>query len=240
MVRVIVRRDYPCMRREVSLSVGGGRRTTGAGINYRDGKAMQKVVSFMASGRGSNFTVVAERIKSGDIEARLGILVSDRKDAKALEIARGFGMDSRFVDPKSYTTKADHERAVIALMKNAGTDLIVAAGYMRILTPLFVAEFRNRIINIHPALLPSFPGMDGQKQAFDYGVKITGCTTHFIDEGTDSGPIIMQAPVMVMQEDTLETLAQRILREEHRILPESVKLFCQGRLKVAGRKVILS
>jgi phosphoribosylglycinamide formyltransferase-1 len=111
---------------------------------------------------------------------------------------------------------------------------------MRILTPRFVNEFKNRIINIHPALLPSFPGVNGQKQAFDYGVKVTGCTTHFIDEGTDTGPIILQAAVEVRPDDTLESLSRRILKEEHRLLPESVGLFCDGHLKVAGRKVIIS
>jgi len=200
----------------------------------------KKVVSFLASGRGSNFTVVAERIRAGDIDASLGILVSDKRDARALETARGFGMEAHFVDPKAYNGKAEYEKAVIALMEKAKTDLIVAAGYMRILSPLFVKAYSNRIINIHPALLPSFPGVDGQRQAFEYGVKISGCTTHFIDEGTDTGPIILQAAVPVENGDTVESLAARILREEHRILPESVKLFCRGKLKVKGRKVIIS
>jgi phosphoribosylglycinamide formyltransferase-1 len=200
----------------------------------------KKVVSFLASGRGSNFTAVAERIRGGDINARLGILVSDREDARALETARGFGMGAHFVDPKASPGKMDHEKAIIRLLEEAGTDLIVAAGYMRILSPHFVRSFRNRIINIHPALLPSFPGVDGQKQAFDYGVKISGCTTHFIDEGTDTGPIILQAAVAVRQDDTLESLSKRILAEEHRILPESVRLFCEEKITVAGRKVIIS
>lgn len=200
----------------------------------------KKVVSFLASGRGSNFTAVAEKIRGGDINARLGILVSDKKDARALETARGFGMGAHFVDPKTYPAKIDHEKAVIDLLKKAGTDLIVAAGFMRILSPHFVSAFKNRIINIHPALLPSFPGVDGQKQAFEYGVKISGCTTHFIDEGTDTGPIILQAAVPVLQDDTVESLAKRILAEEHRILPESVRLFCEGKLTVSGRKVIIS
>ncbi len=199
-----------------------------------------KVVSFLASGRGSNFTAVAEKIRGGDINACLGILVSDRKDALALAIARDFGMESFFVDPKAHGGKEGYEKAVIDLLDKAGTDLIVAAGYMRILGPRFVAAYRNRIINIHPALLPAFPGLDSQKQAFDYGVKISGCTTHFIDEGTDTGPIILQAAVPVLQDDTAETLAKRILAEEHRILPESVRLFCEGKLTVAGRRVLLS
>ncbi len=197
----------------------------------------KKTVSFLASGRGSNFTVVAKKIIEGDIKARLGILISDKESAKALEIAGDFGMKSYHVNPRNYPGRQEHEEAMVRLLTDAGTDLIVAAGYMRIMTPYIIGRFRNRIINIHPALLPSFPGVHGQKQAFDYGVKVSGCTVHFIDEGTDTGPIIMQAAVPVLEDDTEDTLSARILREEHRILPESVRLFCEGRLKVSGRKV---
>lgn len=200
----------------------------------------KKTVSFLASGRGSNFKAVAERILDGTIPARLGILICDRSDAKALELARGFGMDAFFVDPGRYPDRKAHEREMARLLKKSRTGLIVAAGYMRLLSPYFVESFRNMIINIHPALLPSFPGVHSQEQAFDYGVKITGCTAHFIDEGTDSGPIILQTAVSVNANDTVETLSARILKEEHRILPESVKLFCEGRLRVRGRKVIIS
>ncbi len=200
----------------------------------------KKVVSFLASGRGSNFQAVARKIQSREISsARLGILISDVSDAKALEIARDFGMNAHFVDPKAYASRAEHEKAIVKLLREANTDLIVAAGYMRILTPYFVREYKNRIINIHPALLPSFPGVHAQKQAFDYGVKITGCTTHFIDEGTDTGPIIMQRAVPVEPDDTEESLAARILKEEHVILPLSVDLFCRDKLEVKGRKVVI-
>jgi len=149
-------------------------------------------------------------------------------------------MESFFVDPRSFSDRESHEREMTRLLTLAKTGCIVAAGYMRLLTPYFVRAHRSRIINIHPALLPSFPGVHAQKQAFDYGVKITGCTTHFIDEGTDSGPVIMQSTVPVMPGDTVDRLSSRILREEHRILPETVKLFCEGRLKVRGRKVIIA
>lgn len=200
----------------------------------------KKVVSFLASGRGSNFQAVARKIISGEISnATLGILISDVESAKALEIARSFGMDAFFVNPKAYPNRTEHEKEMVRLLKAANTDLVVAAGYMRILTPYFVSEYRNRIINIHPALLPSFPGVNAQKQAFDYGVKITGCTTHFIDEGVDSGPIILQRAVSVEPDDTVETLAERILKEEHIILPLSVDLFCRDKLEVVGRKVII-
>ena len=200
---------------------------------------MSKTVSFLASGRGSNFTAVAKEIKAGKFKAKLGVLIADKESAMALQIANDFGMDSFFVDPGKYNTREDHENEMVKIFKKYKTDCIVAAGYMRILTPFFINTFRNRIINIHPALLPSFPGINGQKQAFDYGVKITGCTTHFVDEGTDTGPIIMQAPVEINQDESLQTLSSKILKEEHRILPQSVKLFCENRLQVMGRKVII-
>jgi phosphoribosylglycinamide formyltransferase 1 len=199
----------------------------------------KKIVSFIVSGRGSNFRTIAEKISTGEINAYLGILISNNKEAKALEIAASFGMESLFMDPKAFPTREDHEKAIVKLLKKYDTDLVVAAGYMRVLTHYFVSKYKNRIINIHPALLPSFPGTDAQKQAFNKGVKVTGCTTHFIDEGTDTGPIIMQAVVPVHANDTIETLSARILMEEHRIFPESVKLFCEDRLKISGNKVII-
>ncbi len=199
----------------------------------------KKVVSFLASGRGSNFTVVAKKILDGAIKAEFGVLISDRADAKALEIAKEFGVKPLHVNPKDYSSRQEFDGELVKLLNEHKTDLVVAAGYMRILSPVFVSAFRNRIINIHPALLPSFPGVHAQQQAFEYGVKISGCTAHFIDEGTDTGPIIMQAAVPVLDTDTADSLSARILKEEHRVLPESVKLFCEGRLEVRGRRVII-
>lgn len=199
----------------------------------------KKTVSFLVSGRGSNFSAVAKKIISGDIHAKLGIVISDKGDVKALEIAKNFGMESFFVNPKEYKSREDHEKYMIKLLKKYKTDLVVTAGFMRLLTPYFVKAYYHKIINIHPALLPSFPGVNAQKQAFDYGVKISGCTTHFIDEGVDSGPIIMQSVVEIRQNETVNELSNRILMEEHRILPETVKLFCEGRLSIKGRKVLL-
>lgn len=198
-----------------------------------------KVVSFLASGRGSNFRVVAGRIRDGHISARPGILICDRRDAGAFAIADEFGMKSYFVDPKAYPDRRSHEEVVVRLLREHGTDLVVAAGYMRLLTPYIIGEFRSAIINVHPALLPAFPGVHAQQQAFDYGVKLSGCTTHFIDEGVDTGPIILQAAVPVLPGDTADSLAARILKEEHIILPESVRLFCEGRLAVRGRRVTI-
>lgn len=199
----------------------------------------KKTVSFLASGRGSNFETVAGKIKSGEIKASLGILISDKKDAKALAIAEEYGMKSFFIDPKKYSSREDFDAEIVSLLKKAGTDLVVTAGYMRILSPYFIKKFSNAIINIHPALLPAFPGIHSQKQALDYGVKLTGCTAHFVDEGTDTGPIILQAFVPVLPDDTENTLSARILKEEHRVLPDAVNLFCRGKLKVKGRIVVI-
>lgn len=199
----------------------------------------KKVVSFLVSGRGSNFKTVAEKILSGYIPATPGIVLSNKNGAKALETAEKMGIPSLAVLPADYGNREAHEEALIRELERHNTDLVVAAGYMRILTSHFVKHFENRIINIHPALLPAFPGVDAQQQAFDYGVKVTGCTAHFIDEGTDTGPIILQQPVPVHNDDTVESLSKRILVEEHRVLPEAVKLFCEGRLKVKGRHVYI-
>ncbi|MDY6934677.1 MAG: phosphoribosylglycinamide formyltransferase [Spirochaetota bacterium] len=199
----------------------------------------KKVVSFLASGRGSNFIAVRNKIEKGEINAKLGILISDKSDAKALKIAQQFKMDAFFVDPLFFSTREEHDKAIVKLLKENKTDLVVAAGYMRILTPYFVKMYRNKIINIHPALLPAFPGIHAQRLALEKGVKITGCTTHFINEGTDTGPIIMQRAVPVLDNDNIETLSARILKEEHRILPDSVKLFCDDKLKIIHDKVII-
>ena len=199
----------------------------------------KKVVSFLVSGRGSNFKTVADKILSGYIPATPGIVLSNKPEAKALETAGKLGISALAIPPAEYGNRESHEEALIRELERHNTDLVVAAGYMRLLTAHFVQHFKNRIINIHPALLPSFPGIDAQKQAFEYGVKVTGCTAHFIDEGTDTGPIIIQQPVTVHEDDTVESLSKRILVEEHRVLPEAVKLFCEGKLRVKGRRVYI-
>ncbi|MFW6274115.1 MAG: phosphoribosylglycinamide formyltransferase [Halanaerobium sp.] len=197
---------------------------------------MLKIAVF-ASGRGSNFQSIIDSIKSGDISAEVKLLISDNQNAGALKRAESEEIEHLFIDPDHFETKADYEEELIGLLKNAGVELIVLAGYMRILSPLFVKEFKNQIINIHPSLLPAFKGLDAQKQAVDYGVKYSGCTVHFVDQGMDTGPIIKQAVVEVKEEDSADDLAARILKEEHRIYPEAVKLIAEGRVKIEGRKV---
>ena len=190
----------------------------------------KKIVSFLVSGNGSNFQAVAEKILSGYIPAETGIVISSVSDAFALERAKRLGIKSIAIEPKNFSSKDDYEAEMIKHLNLCKTDLIVAAGYMRILSPKFIQEFRNRIINIHPSLLPAFPGKNAQQQALDYGVKVTGCTTHFIDEGVDTGNIIMQSPVTIDTNDNINTLSAKILDVEHKILIASVKLFCEDKL----------
>lgn len=197
---------------------------------------MLKIAVF-ASGRGSNFQSIIDNIKSGDIPAEIKLLISDRQDAGALKRAEHEEIEHLFIDPAHFETKADYEEELIGLLENAGVELVVLAGYMRILSPLFVKHFQNQIINIHPSLLPAFKGLDAQEQAVDYGVKYSGCTVHFVDQGMDTGPIIKQAVVEVEADDSADDLAARILKEEHKIYPEAVKLIAEGRIKIEGRKV---
>ncbi len=195
------------------------------------------ILGVLVSGRGSNLQAIIDAIERGDLEAKIALVISDKKEAFALERARKHGIEALFMDPKAYGSREDHEKAIGDELEKRGVELICLAGYMRILSPYFVQRFRWRIINIHPALLPSFPGLHGQKQALDYGVKISGCTVHFVDEETDHGPIIIQAAVPVLEEDTEETLAARILEYEHKIYPRAIQLYAQGRLEIQGRRV---
>lgn len=199
----------------------------------------KKIISFLVSGKGSNFKAVAEKIISGYIHAEPGVVISSSPDAPALIKSEDLGIDYITVEPGNYRTKTEYEAEMIKYIDQYKTDLIIAAGYMRILSPTFVHKYKERIINIHPSLLPSFPGKNAQEQALVYGVKVTGCTTHFINEGTDTGPIIMQAPVFVSADDDIETLSKKILNEEHRILIESVKLFCEDKLVIKSNKVLI-
>jgi len=191
----------------------------------------------LVSGRGSNLQAIIDAIEKGNLDAQVVVVISDKEGAYALERARKHGIEALFIDPKSYESREAHEKAIGDELEKRGVELICLAGYMRILSPYFVNRFRWRIINIHPALLPSFPGLHGQKQALDYGVKISGCTVHFVDEETDHGPIIIQAAVPVLEDDDEDTLAARILEYEHKIYPRAIQLYAQGRLEIQGRKV---
>lgn len=193
----------------------------------------------LISGRGSNLQSIIDHIEAGKIPAKIEVVISDKKDAYGLERAKKHGIEALFIDPKAYPSREEFEKAVGDELEKRKVELICLAGFMRILSPYFVNRFKNRIINIHPALLPSFPGLHGQKQAVDHAVKIAGCTVHFVDEGVDSGPIIIQAAVPVFDDDDEDTLAARILKCEHKIYPMAIKLIAEGRVSVKGRKVTI-
>ena len=198
-------------------------------------------IGVLVSGNGSNFQAIVDALESGRIpDGRIACLISNKADAYALERARRHNIPALVLDHKQYPDRAAYDHALVALLKEHGVQLVVLAGFMRLLSPVMVEAFPHAIMNIHPALLPAFPGLDAQQQALDYGVRYTGCTVHFVDTGTDTGPIIQQAVVPVMADDTAESLSQRIHGEEHRIYPEAVKLFCAGRLMVEGRRVHIS
>ncbi|WP_277656251.1 phosphoribosylglycinamide formyltransferase [Seleniivibrio woodruffii] len=198
-----------------------------------------KKIAVLLSGRGSNFVSIKKKIDEGAIKGEIVAVISNKADSKGLEFAREQGLEAIFVNPKEFDGREAYDRELVRILKEKGVELVCLAGFMRIISPYFVSEFRNRILNIHPSLLPSFKGLDAQKQAFEYGVKFAGCTVHFVDEEMDHGNIILQAVVPVLQDDDDHTLAERILKEEHRIYPQAVALFCEDRLKVEGRKVFV-
>ncbi|MCH6554503.1 MAG: phosphoribosylglycinamide formyltransferase [Acidobacteria bacterium] len=197
-----------------------------------------KRIAVVLSGRGSNFEAIAESVRAGRIrDAELTIVVSNRESAGGIEKARQRGIEA-VVIPSKGKQREEYDREVVALLKEKKIDLVCLAGFMRLLSPYFVQEFRHRILNIHPALLPSFPGLEAQKQALEWGVKFSGCTVHLVDEHLDAGPIICQAVVPVEDGDTEETLAARILREEHRIYAEAINIVLSGRYRIEGRRVL--
>ena len=198
-----------------------------------------KVVSFLVSGKGLIFSAVAKGIISGYINAKPGVVITDVGSAPVLKRAKEFRIRSFHMEPREYASKEEYDKRLISIFDKYNTALVVTAGYLRILSPFFVNIYKNRIINIHPSLLPSFPGIHSQQQALDYGVKITGCTAHFIDEGIDTGPIIMQAPVPIFESDTVQSLSARILKEEFFVLSESVRYFCEGKLDIVSRRVLI-
>jgi phosphoribosylglycinamide formyltransferase-1 len=194
-------------------------------------------VGVLASGRGSNFRALAEAAAAGRIPASVVVLVTDRAGAPALAVAREHRIEAVVVDPKSHPSREAHEKAVIGVLEERRVGLVCLAGYMRLLSAGFVAHFAGRLLNIHPSLLPAFPGLHPHRQALANGVRVSGATVHFVDEGVDTGPVVLQAAVPVEPDDTEESLATRILVEEHRIYPEAVRLFAEGRLEIRGRRV---
>jgi len=197
----------------------------------------------LASGRGSNLQAVIDAIEAGTVHAKIVVVISNKKEAPALERARRHGLSALFVDPKPYTGRPDsreaYDRELLDVLQRHDVDLVLLAGYMKIVTRVLVEAFANRMMNIHPSLLPSFPGLDVQKKAIEWGCKVAGCTVHFVTEGVDEGPIILQAAVPILDEDAPDTLAARILEQEHTIYPRAVQLFAEGRLRVEGRRVFI-
>lgn len=194
-------------------------------------------LGILLSGRGSNFEAIAESIKAGRLQAEIAIVISNRADAPGLENARRRGLNAKLI-PSKGRVREEHDREVIAALKQAKIDLICLAGYMRLLSPEFVRAFPNRILNIHPSLLPAFPGLDAQKQALEYGAKVSGCTVHIVDEHLDHGPVILQKSVPVLDTDDEHTLSARILAQEHIAYSEAIGLMLSGEVEVQGRRVV--
>ena len=199
---------------------------------------MGKRIGVLLSGRGSNFEALADSVAAGRIPgAEIAVVVSNREGAPGNAKAQERGIAARVIPSKGLEREA-YDRLVVAVLHECKVDLVCLAGYMRLLSPFFVAAFPNRILNIHPSLLPSFPGLESQRQALEYGVKVAGCTVHFVDENLDAGPIVLQSAVAVRDEDTEETLSSRILAEEHRIYTEAVRIVLEGKYKIVGRRVL--
>lgn len=200
-------------------------------------------MAVLASGRGSNLQAIIDAIETGRVQAQIVAVISNKKDAIALERARKHGLTDIFVDPKPYAGRPDsreaYDRSLLEILQQHEVELVLLAGYMKIVTTVLVNAYANRMMNVHPSLLPSFPGLDVQKKAIDWGCKLAGCTVHFVTEGVDEGPIIIQAAVPILDDDTPETLAARILVQEHKIYPRAVQLFAEGRLRVDGRRVLI-
>jgi phosphoribosylglycinamide formyltransferase-1 len=191
----------------------------------------------LASGRGSNLQAILDACARPGFPARVVVVISDRERAAALDRARATGVEALWVDPQAFADRESFDMALVRELEKRGVGLVCHAGFMRILSPAYARAFAGRALNIHPSLLPAFPGLHAQRQALAHGVKVTGATVHFVDEGVDTGPIVLQAAVPVRDDDTEATLASRILVEEHRLFPEAIRLYAEGRLEVTGRRV---
>jgi phosphoribosylglycinamide formyltransferase-1 len=194
-------------------------------------------LGILLSGRGSNFEAIADHIQRGELQAEIAVVISNLASAPGLEKARQRGLKAVFL-PSKGVPREEFDRQVVEILRAHGVEVVCLAGFMRLLSPVLVRAFPHRILNIHPALLPAFPGLEGQRQALEYGVKCSGCTVHFVDEGLDSGPIILQAVVPVLDEDDEHTLAERILREEHRVYAEALRLVLEEEIEIVGRRVL--
>jgi len=194
----------------------------------------------LVSGRGSNLKAILDAIAEGRVAASVALVGSDRSEAPALEHARAAGLPTVVVSPKAFPTREAYDAQVARILGEAGVELVVLAGYLRIVTAPLLAAFPQRVINIHPSLLPAFPGLHAQRQALAHGVKVSGCTVHFVDESLDGGAIVLQAAVPVLDDDTEALLSERILTEEHRLLPQALQLYAEGRLSIHGRRVLIA
>jgi phosphoribosylglycinamide formyltransferase-1 len=197
-------------------------------------------IAILVSGRGSNLQAIIDNIENGSVNAEIVVVISDQADAYALDRARKHKIPAVHIDVKKYKTRDAYDAALVEELKKRKTDLVCLAGFMRIITPMVIKAFPNRIMNIHPSLLPAFPGLHVQKKALNHGVKFSGCTVHFVDEGMDTGPIIIQAVVPVLDNDTEDGLSERILKQEHKIYSRAIQLFAEGRLAIEGRRVIVT
>ena len=201
---------------------------------------MRLALGVLASGRGSNLQAILDACARPDFPAAVALVISDRERAPALDRARAAGVEALWLNPKDFGDREAYDGALVRELQARGVGLVCQAGWMRILSPVYIRAFRGRAINIHPSLLPAFPGLHAQRQAVEHGVKVAGATVHFTDEGVDTGPIIVQAAVPVEPGDTEDTLAARILALEHRIYPEAIRLFAEGRLRIEDRKVVVN
>jgi phosphoribosylglycinamide formyltransferase-1 len=201
--------------------------------------ARQVSIAVLISGRGTNLQSIINAVEEKRLDAKIEIVLSNKADAFGLERAKKHGVSTVVLDHKSYSSREAYDQAVVELLQKRGVELVVLAGFMRLLSPAFIKAYSNRIMNIHPALLPSFPGLQVQKKAVEHGVRFAGCTVHFVNEECDEGPIIIQAVVPVFADDTEETLGARILKQEHRIYPQAIQLYAENRLRVVGRKVLV-
>ena len=200
---------------------------------------MSLALGVLASGRGSNLQAILDACARPGFPAHVAVVLSDRERAPALERARGAGVEALWVNPKDFGDRETYDLALVGELERRHVGLVCHAGWMRILSPAYVRAFAGRALNVHPSLLPAFPGLHAQRQALDHGAKVAGATVHFVDEGVDTGPIVLQAAVAIEPTDTEETLTARILVQEHRLYPEAIRLFAEGRLQIQGRRVIV-